>query len=393
MALSPFRQVLLKVHSRCNLACDYCYVYRHADQSWRRRPRMMPPAVVEAVARRIAEHAAAWSLPEVEVVLHGGEPLLGGTESLDFIVGTVRRATAGVTDVSFSVQTNGLLLDEPMLDLLDRYGISVGVSLDGGRDATDRHRRFADGRGSYGLVADALERLRGPRYQHLFSGLLCTVDVRNDPVAVYEDLLSFQPPRIDLLLPHGNWTTRPPLRPDNGETPYGDWLVRIFDRWYDTPHGAAMTDIRLFSALLSLLLGGRSGVESLGLDPVEFVTVEADGAIEQGDALKTAAEGLAGTGLNVFDHPFDAALDHPGVRARQEGLTALADECRRCPLVQVCGGGLYAHRYRDGAGFRHPTVFCPDQQRLINHVRGRVEADLLAARRPLVTDSAGRCRS
>ena len=32
------RQFLLKVHSRCNLACDYCYVYQHADQSWRTRP-------------------------------------------------------------------------------------------------------------------------------------------------------------------------------------------------------------------------------------------------------------------------------------------------------------------------------------------------------------------
>ena len=31
----PFRQFILKVHSRCNLSCSYCYVYEMADQAWR----------------------------------------------------------------------------------------------------------------------------------------------------------------------------------------------------------------------------------------------------------------------------------------------------------------------------------------------------------------------
>ena len=39
----PFRQIVLKVHGQCNLACDYCYVYEHGDQSWRDRPRAMSP--------------------------------------------------------------------------------------------------------------------------------------------------------------------------------------------------------------------------------------------------------------------------------------------------------------------------------------------------------------
>ena len=33
----PLRQFVLKVHSRCDLACDHCYVYQSADQSWRGR--------------------------------------------------------------------------------------------------------------------------------------------------------------------------------------------------------------------------------------------------------------------------------------------------------------------------------------------------------------------
>jgi uncharacterized protein len=50
--------------------------------------------------------------------------------------------------------------------------------------------------------------------------------------------------------------------------------------------------------------------------------------------------------------------------------------------MEICGGGLYPHRYRDGEGFRHPSVYCPDLLRLITHVRNRVLADLTTISTP-----------
>jgi len=92
----PFRQFLLKVHSRCNLDCDYCYVYRHADQSWRGRPAVMSAQVVDLIAARIAEHARQHRLAAIRVVLHGGEPLLAGPERIAYVAATVRRARVRV---------------------------------------------------------------------------------------------------------------------------------------------------------------------------------------------------------------------------------------------------------------------------------------------------------
>ncbi|WP_034593323.1 FxsB family cyclophane-forming radical SAM/SPASM peptide maturase [Hamadaea tsunoensis] len=370
---SPIRQILLKVHSRCNLACDHCYVYEGADQSWRSQPMTMSPAVAALAARRIAEHMRRHDLPWATVILHGGEPLLAGRDRLGEIVAAVRSAVPPGRTVDVSVQTNGLLLDDAYLDFFARQGIRVGVSLDGGEQANDRHRRYAHGGGSYRAVAQALALLSGR--PDVYSGLLATVDLRNDPVEVYEELLRFRPPRIDFLLPHGNWTTPPPGRPaEQSQTPYGDWLVAVFDRWYGA--GAPETRVRLFDSLVSLLLGGPTGSESVGLASIDLLTIETDGSIEQGDVLKTAGPGMAATGLHVADHSFDDALAHPALAARQAGLAALADECRQCPLVRVCGGGHYAHRYRAGSGFRHPSVFCADLARLIGHVRGRLYSDL-----------------
>jgi uncharacterized protein len=201
------------------------------------------------------------------------------------------------------------------------------------------------------------------------------VDLANDPLGVYEHLLEYKPPAMDLLLPHGNWTKPPPGRPDDqSQTPYADWLITVFDRWYTSPR--RMTRIRLFESIISLLLGGPTSSEAVGLGKIDLITVETDGNIEQGDALKTTAEGAAATGLHVARNPFDEALAHPGIRDRQQGISALSEICQRCLIVKICGGGLYAHRFRVDNGFANPSVYSADMFRLIRHIAGTMVTDL-----------------
>ena len=95
--------------------------------------------------------------------------------------------------------------------------------------------------------------------------------------------------------------------------------------------------------------------------------------------MRSVGHGAASTSMSVFTHDLDAALAHPAIRSRQYGIHALADECQRCPLVRVCGGGHYVHRFRDG-DFCHRSVYCADLTRLIHHVRDRVERDLAGYR-------------
>jgi uncharacterized protein len=350
-------------------------MYEMADQTWRDQPRRMSDAIAEQTAWRIGDHARGHHLREITLVLHGGEPLLAGHDLIWKLVTATRKAAGQDVHVDVRVQTNGVGLNEQYLGLFSELGIKVGISLDGGAEAHNRHRRFASGRGSYAAVSASLRRLRQPQFRHLFSGLLCTVDLANDPVATYESLAAFEPPRIDFLLPHGTWDAPPPRRgPDPADTPYGDWLVKIFDHWYFTP----TTGVRLFEEIMSLLLSGTSASEAVGLAPAQMVVIETDGSVEQVDSLKAAYHGAADTGLHVTRDPLDTALLLPGVVARQLGAKALAAECGACPIHQVCGGGLYPHRYRSGTGFANPSVYCPDLMRLIDHIRTVLEADIRA---------------
>ncbi|MGA5101461.1 radical SAM/SPASM protein FxsBH, inactivated beta-hydroxylase extension form [Streptomyces lavendulocolor] len=377
--LVPFREIVLKVHSRCDLACDHCYIYEHADQSWRTRPKAISDQAISWTALRLAEHAKTHALPSVSVILHGGEPLLAGPARLRRVCEELTAALAPVTDLDLRIHTNGLQLSPRYLDLFDEYGVKVGISLDGDRTANDRHRRFADGRSSHPLVLKAVELLHQERYRHLDLGLLCTIDVANDPLAVYDALLALAPPRIDFLLPHATWE-EPPPRPDGSPTAYAEWILAVFDRWNDR---GRPVPVRLFESVLSTLNGGPSLTESLGLAPTDLVVVETDGTLEQVDSLKSAYEGAAATGFDVFRHSLDDVAAHPGVRVRQLGLAGVAESCRRCPVVRSCGGGLYTHRYRAGSGFANPSVYCADLEALVRGVEDRTASATAA---PAVAD-------
>ena len=366
--LIPADQFVLKVHSRCDLACDHCYVYESVDQSWRGRPMAMSPAVVAQTAARIAEHVKTHQLDRIEIVLHGGEPLLAGVGGLRAILVALECALGELCHLDIKVHTNGVLLNAEFCRLFDEHGVGVGISLDGDRAANDRHRKYRDGRSSYDAAIRAIRLLASDEFRHLYSGLLCTIDVANDPIRGYESLLELAPPRLDLLLPHATWDNPPP-RPGGTGTEYADWLIAIFDRWQADGFPVR---IRTFDSIIATLAGGDSHTEALGLAPVRMVVVETDGSYEQADSLKVAYDGAPVTGLDVFRHPLDSVLDHPGVARRQGGTADLSPTCQHCPVVSSCGGGMYAHRYRSGSDFDNPSVYCADLLKLIGHIAERL---------------------
>lgn len=363
----PFHTFLWKVGSRCNINCTYCYVYNSVDDRWRDQPRLMSPAVARATADRMARHLSAHGKSSAAVIFHGGEPLLGGVRHLSMITSVIRDRFAGTgIEVSLGMQTNLLLLDEPMADFLLEHGFSLGVSLDGPPEVNDRYRLDKRGRPTSALLEEKLGLLLGPRYRSMFGGFLCVVDPETDPRRVTDYLLSFDPIGIDFLFPLDNHDRLPPgKRGDTDSTAYGEWLTQSFDHWLSRPN---TTRVRIFQSIINMMCGGPSLVESLGLRPVDLIVVETNGEIEAVDSLKTTFRGATRLGFHVDRDDFDDVARHIAVRSRQLGATSLADQCRRCDLVEVCGGGYLPHRYSTARGFDNPSVYCADLQLLIEHI-------------------------
>ncbi|OHV37118.1 MULTISPECIES: FxsB family cyclophane-forming radical SAM/SPASM peptide maturase [Pseudofrankia] len=370
----PFRLFLCKIHTRCNLNCDYCYVYNLADQSWREKPRLMDEPVIHRLAERIRDHVRTHDLEKINIVLHGGEPLLAGLDYIRRFVSIMQAALGDLTEIVFLMQSNGTLLDEATCQLLAELDIRLGISLDGERRTNDVHRPFRNGQPSYNHVERALRLLEQPEYRKVFGAILCVIDIEEDPLATYNQLLSFNPPGIDFLFRLGDADRRPPGKEDLTLTPYADWLIQIFDHWYLSRKPP--TQIRIFQEIMHLILGGTTGFESIGLSPVTLITIDTGGELEGVDSLKAVFDGAPSLAMNVFTHSFDDALRHPSVIARQVGVDALHHTCLACEVRDVCGGGYYPHRFRAESGFRNPSVYCADLLKLILHIAGRMRVDV-----------------
>ena len=84
----PISQMLVKVASRCNIDCSYCYWFR--DAAVYDKPKLMSAEVLLQLLRRIEEHVTAHSLIDFPIILHGGEPLLWGTDNFHLIARSLR---------------------------------------------------------------------------------------------------------------------------------------------------------------------------------------------------------------------------------------------------------------------------------------------------------------
>lgn len=362
---------LVKVASRCNLDCDYCYVYHHADQSWRNMPRLLSAEDRTSFAQQLGTYAEKAKLTHCAVVFHGGEPLLAGASNLAAFATEIRSATKAKVDVG--LQTNGLLLDDAALDHLEAVDIGVSLSLDGPREAQDKHRTSRKGRSSFDRVLAALERLK--KRPKLFAGVIAVIDPSTTP----EDLFAFfdkqRPPKLDFLLPDAHHMRPPPGR-ELDALLYERWLIRAFDLWLD--HYSHLP-VRTFEALLDAVSGLPSRTDAFGFGDVSLISIETDGSYHDLDVLKVTKDGATRLGGSVRDTPIADVAASAQIAAHRVLLrkSGLCGQCQACPIVEICGGGSLPHRF-DTDGFNHPTVYCGEMLALVEHARKRLK-ELLSA--------------
>lgn len=350
----PIYMYIIKVASRCNLDCAYCYVYQSPDKSWEWKPKFLSIDTVSQIAIRIQEHVSEHSLTDLSIVFHGGEPLLAGVSRLREYVNVLTSTIQ--CSISFGMQTNAILLDIPLIDFFHEHNFRLGISIDGTKEHNDRNRTYPNKRSSYDDTTKAIKLLQSfPEYK-IFGGVLIVIDVRNDPSEILQSLEELNIRGANLLLPDSNYES-PPYRPNGDSTAYGKWLFNFFSVWLEKyPH----IEIPYFEEIINLMMGGISSSEEIGAKSVDFIVIDTNGDIEAVDTLKMVGRDATSLNLNVFDNTLNEALEHPAVYSRMSGYNALCNQCRACTYLDNCGGGYIPHRYSAANGFINPSIYCED---------------------------------
>jgi uncharacterized protein len=358
---------IVKIASRCNLNCSYCYVYNQADTSWRGRPAVMSRETYAAMVERIRRHALLSGQEKVCIIFHGGEPTLAGSARFAWMCATARERLADAVRVELMMQTNGTRLDDAWLATLSEHDVHVGVSLDGPREINDAARVDHRGRGSHDAVLRGIGRLREAGISF---GILSVVAPGEDPIRIHRHFLELGCTSISYLLPALTHDTIGSLREQFGPTPCADFLIPIFDDWWF--NSTVEVSIREFWNLGRVIMGGASQLDTIGNRPLDYVAVETDGSIQGLDKLRSCEDGLSDVGLSVHDADFREIAQASQVAAAVMSGLPLPAGCCACPERETCAGGHIPNRYSRARGFDNSSVWCADLLALFAHVRARM---------------------
>lgn len=152
------KALCLHVAHACNLTCDYCFAAQgkfHGE-----RALMSLEVGKRALDFLIANSGGRRNL---EVDFFGGEPLVNWQVVKDLVAYARSREEETGKNFRFTLTTNGVLVDDEVIEFSNREMNNVVMSLDGRPEVHDRLRRTSDGRGSYELIVPKFQRFAAAR--------------------------------------------------------------------------------------------------------------------------------------------------------------------------------------------------------------------------------------
>lgn len=159
------KAMCLHIAHSCNLTCDYCFARQgefHGEKA------LMSYEVGRQAIDFLIENSGHHR--NLEVDFFGGEPLLNW-ETVKAIVAYAReQEKLHNKNFRFTLTTNGVLLDEEIMDFANREMQNVVLSLDGRPQVHDRLRRLGSGKGSYDIIVPKFQefvRRRGDKNYYI----------------------------------------------------------------------------------------------------------------------------------------------------------------------------------------------------------------------------------
>ena len=152
------KALCLHVAHTCNLNCAYCFA---SQGKYRGDRALMSFEVGKQALDFLMDHSG--SRRNLEVDFFGGEPLMNWD--------VVKRLVAYARSVEeergkrfrFTLTTNGMLIDDEVIDFTNREMDNVVLSLDGRREIHDRLRVDCAGNGSYDRIVPKFQKLVAAR--------------------------------------------------------------------------------------------------------------------------------------------------------------------------------------------------------------------------------------
>ena len=345
----------------CNLDCEYCF-YLSKESLYPGERFQMADEILDTYIRQLLK---SHRTPEVTVAWQGGEPTLMGLDFFRRSVELVDRYRRPGQLVQYTIQTNGVLLDDQWASFFKEHNFLVGLSVDGPRELHDRYRVDKNGKGSFDRVMDGYKHLQA---HDVDVNVLCTVNAanQNHPLEVYRFFRDEMGIRFLQFIPIVERITEPPLplanhepNTSSGETQpiyvrqgnhitnnsvdpkaFGQFLIAIFDDWVSRDVGEVF--VQMFDAALANWHGEPPGIcvfsETCGL----AVVLEHNGDLYSCDHFVEHDYRLGNITETLMSELVASNQQRAFGLAKQN---TLPQYCQNCEVRFACHGGCPKDRF------------------------------------------------
>ena len=162
------KALCLHVAHTCNLNCAYCFArqgsYSGPEAGGERA--LMPFEVGKRALDFLIEHSGGRT--NLEVDFFGGEPLMNWQVVKELVEYGRSLEEPNNKKFRFTLTTNGVLLDDEILEFANREMANIVLSIDGRKEIHDKMRPFRGGQGSYDLIVPKFQKVAESRGQERY---------------------------------------------------------------------------------------------------------------------------------------------------------------------------------------------------------------------------------
>ncbi len=141
------KALCLHVAHTCNLNCDYCFA---SQGNYKGERGLMSFSVGKRALDFLIENSG--KRKNLEVDFFGGEPLMNWQVVKDLVIYARSLEEKHNKKFRFTLTTNGISIDEDVIEFSNKEMHNVVLSLDGRKHIHDHSRKDYSGRGSYDII-------------------------------------------------------------------------------------------------------------------------------------------------------------------------------------------------------------------------------------------------
>lgn len=341
------RSLTLNVTQICNLKCTYCAAGgdgTYGDPINKINVEKTLPQLQFFIER--AQPDTTFNLSFV-----GGEPLLY-PEAIKLIYDyVVHEGAKKNLTCRFMLTTNGTLINDHVLELLQTMRINITVSLDGETKINDQLRPAKNGKSSTEMTLVGLKNLQTIR--HSLESLGVSAVFSSELSQLVESYLFFQTLNVDWYEFNFSYNENS----DEAQINYLQQMDQIADLAWKKGGEAELRKIKVFNLYFDLL-DRQQQVENFCGAGKSFLMIDAKNQVttcpwEVGNSQEVVARGADLDGLK------DRLIEY------QKPLVEL-NNCQNCWARYLCGGGcMYINKQRSGHKHKKDPLFCERTRHLI----------------------------